>query len=112
MPLLFSYGTLRQAEVQSSAFGRALSSTEDELVGYTLSSVRITDAEFIATTGKAIHANVVFNGRIDSRVPGAVLEITEDELLLCDRYEERARYIRVKGTLVSGREAWVYAFAG
>ena len=112
MPLLFSYGTLREANVQRATFGRTLTSTEDELVGYELSSVRVTDASFIASTGKSIHANVIHNGRADSRVRGVALEVTEDELVLCDRYEEPARYVRVQGDLASGRYCWVYAFTG
>jgi hypothetical protein len=54
----------------------------------------------------------VFNGRADSRVPGVALEVTESELVLCDRYEEPACYERAVTTLASGREAWVYAYAG
>ena len=112
MPLLFSYGTLRQADVQLATFGRLLNSTGDELVGYVLSSVRVTNAAFIESSGKAIHANVVFNGLADNRVPGVALEVTESELALCDRYEEPARYERAVATLASGRKAWVYAYAG
>jgi len=112
MPLLFSYGTLRQSEVQLATFGRIVPSSGDELVGFALSSVQVTDAAFVAASGKAVHANVRFNGRSDSRVAGAVLELTDTELALCDRYEEPARYRRVPGTLASGREAWVYAYAG
>lgn len=112
MPLLFSYGTLKVAEVQRSTFGRLPRASEDELVGYALSSVRVTDSAFIAMTGKAIHANVVPNGHDDSRVPGVVLELTEHELTICDDYEKPARYERVLAPLASGRQAWVYAFAG
>ena len=112
MPLLFSYGTLKLAEAQRSTFGRVPVMSEDELVGYALSSMRVTDAAFIAMTGKAIHANVVRDEREGSRVPGVVLEITEHELALCDDYEKPARYVRVLATLASGRKAWVYAFAG
>lgn len=49
-------------------------------------------------------------GRVESRVSGVALEVTEAELLLCDRYEEPARYERVLVRLASGREAWVYAY--
>lgn len=112
MPLLFSYGTLKETQVQLTTLGRTLSSTQDELVGYELATVRVTDASFIASTGKSIHANVVRTGRADSRVPGVALEVTEDELVLCDRYEEPARYLRVQADLASGRKSWVYTFAG
>jgi len=35
MPLLFSYGTLQQHEVQRATFSRLLTGRADELVGYT-----------------------------------------------------------------------------
>ena len=112
MPLLFSYGTLKEANVQRSTFGRTLSHTQDELVGYGLSIVRVTDASFIASTGKSLHANVVPSGRSDGRVPGVALEVTEEELVLCDRYEAPAHYIRVEADLASARKCWVYTFVG
>ena len=39
MPLLFSYGTLQREDVQLTTFGRRLSGTRDELVGYESSLV-------------------------------------------------------------------------
>jgi hypothetical protein len=45
--LLFSYGTLRQREVQLSTFGRVL----DGIVGFDLDYVMITDPHVIATSG-------------------------------------------------------------
>lgn len=110
MPLLFSYGTLRRADVQLATLGRVPKASADALEGYTLSTVQVTDAALIASSGIAVHANVLFDGRPESRVPGVVLEVTEAELLLCDRYEEPARYERVLARLASGREAWVYAY--
>jgi hypothetical protein len=40
MPLLFSYGTLQQEEVQLAIFDRKLRGDQDELVGYDLASGR------------------------------------------------------------------------
>lgn len=40
MPLVFSYGTLRQENVQLSTFGRLLQGRRDELPGFEESSVR------------------------------------------------------------------------
>jgi hypothetical protein len=37
MPLLFSYGTLQQEDVQWSTFGRLLEGEPDELPGFALS---------------------------------------------------------------------------
>jgi gamma-glutamylcyclotransferase (GGCT)/AIG2-like uncharacterized protein YtfP len=108
MPLLFSYGTLQQADVQLSTFGRLLQGRRDELPGFEPSSVRIEDPRVIATTVRTHHANVTFNGREDSRVSGTVFEITDAEVTATDRYEEIAAYRRVAVTLASGEQAWVY----
>jgi gamma-glutamyl AIG2-like cyclotransferase len=108
VPLLFSYGTLREATVQLSTFGRLLRGEPDELVGFEQSVLRIDDPPFVATNGKADHAIVRFNGRNDSRVPGIVFELSESELARADGYEP-AGYKRISAELASGREAWVYA---
>jgi hypothetical protein len=67
MPLLFSYGTLQEKDVQLSTFGRPLQRQRDELPGYELSSVRIEDPEVVATSGMTHYANVKFNDKSDSR---------------------------------------------
>ena len=111
MPLLFSYGTLQQEAVQLSMFGRLLRGTPDELVGFEQSLLEIEDPEFVATSGKSHHAIVTFSGRAADRVRGTVLEVTEGELAQADEYEPPA-YTRIRATLGSGKEAWVYADAG
>lgn len=111
MPLLFSYGTLQQEDVQLSTFGRLLEGQRDELPGFEPSLVKIEDPQVVATSGQTHYANVTFNGRNDSRVSGTVFEITEDELAAADQYEQRARYKRVAATLASGKQAWVYVDA-
>ena len=108
MPLLFSYGTLQEESVQRSTFGRALEGVADELVGFELSSFKIEDPDFVATSGKAYHAIVSYNGRDDSRVRGMVFEVTDPELERSDAYEP-AGYTRIRTVLASGKEAWVYA---
>ena len=114
MPLLFSYGTLQQAQVQRATFGRLLQGTADALVGFEQALVRIEDQAVAASSGKTHHPIVRFSGKDSSRVPGTVFEITDEELLNADRYEVAA-YRRVAVTLASGRQAWVYVdarFAG
>lgn len=111
MPLLFSYGTLQQENVQLSTFGRLLHGQRDELPGFEQSSVRIEDPRVVATSGKTHHANVTFNGRNDSRVSGTVFEITDAELAAADQYEQVAAYTRVAAMLASGKQAWVYVDA-
>ena len=111
MPLLFSYGTLQQEKVQLSTFGRLLEGQRDELVGFEPSLVRIEDRQVVAASGRTHHANVIFNGRNDSRVSGTVFEITDAELAAADQYEQAAAYKRIAAVLASGKQAWVYVDA-
>ncbi len=110
MPLLFSYGTLRQRDVQLSIFGRPLEGRPDELIGFRQTVFMVTDPEFVATSGQAEHAMVVFDGRSNSRVAGIAFELSDEELTMADRYEP-AGYARVQAPLASGRTAWVYTAA-
>lgn len=107
MPLLFSYGTLQQEDVQLSTFGRRLYGTPDELVGFEASSVLIAEPRAAAAAGRTHHDNVTFSGS-DSRVSGTAYEVTNAELTAADEYELRAAYRRILVTLASGRPAWVY----
>jgi gamma-glutamyl AIG2-like cyclotransferase len=107
MPLLFSYGTLREPAVQQSLFGRLLDGTADELVGFAQSLRKVEDPGFVAASGTADHAVVRFDGRCESRVPGIVFEVSDAELVTADRYEP-AGYERTLTTLASGKRAWVY----
>ena len=108
MPLLFSYGTLRQEAVQLATFGRRLEGQEDELVGFAQAAQRVDDPAFVAASGKADHAVVRFTGRDDDRVRGTVFEVTDAELASADAYEP-AGWARVSASLASGKHAWVYA---
>jgi hypothetical protein len=110
MPLLFSYGTLQQEGVQMATFGRLLHGEPDELVGFEQALLKIEDPEFVATSGKAYHAIVKFNGRDDSRVNGTAFEVSDAELAKADQYEP-AGYKRISAKLASGKQAWVYADA-
>jgi gamma-glutamylcyclotransferase (GGCT)/AIG2-like uncharacterized protein YtfP len=110
MPLLFSYGTLQQENVQLATFGRRLAGTPDALVGYEQSMFAIEDAEVVKSSGKTHHPIARFNGSAAARVPGTVFEITPQELELADRYEVSA-YKRVVALLASGNKAWVYVDA-
>jgi hypothetical protein len=110
MPLLFSYGTLQQGNVQRATFGRLLSGHADALVGFARSLVKIEDAAVVAASGLAHHPIVRHTGAPSDRVEGTVFEITDDELASADRYEVAA-YVRIATTLASGRQAWVYVDA-
>jgi len=111
MPLLFSYGTLQQEEVQLSTFGRRLEGTPDNLIGFIIAEVKIEDQEVIRKSGKEFHPIAKMTDSTYNRVPGTVFEITDDELIHSDQYEVDA-YKRVKTTLESGKIAWVYVDAG
>src|SRR6478672_6790091 len=69
MPLLFSYGTLQQSNVQLATFGRELPGTPDSLVGYEQSMVPINDPEVVRTSGKTHHPIVRYTGDATARVP-------------------------------------------
>ncbi|WP_440063669.1 gamma-glutamylcyclotransferase family protein [Streptosporangium sp. OZ121] len=104
---LFSYGTLRQREVQLSAFGRELDGTPDLLPGYTVTTVEITDPGVVAVGGTARHPIVRATGDLSHAVEGTVFEVTDAELAAADDHEV-ANYRRVLVRLASGLHAWVY----
>jgi hypothetical protein len=110
MPLLFSYGTLRQPAVQRSTFGRLLDGWSDEIVGFEQSVFRAEDPAFVAASGTASHAMLRPTGRTADRVAGTVFEISDAELASADAYEP-AGYARIMAPLASGKTAWVYADA-
>ncbi len=108
MPLLFSYGTLQQEDVQLSTFGRKLDGEKDLLLGYEPSLVKISDAAVAQRLGKTHHDNVTATGDDWSTVQGTVFDVTDDELAMADRFEAEFAYERVRAELASGKEAWVY----
>jgi gamma-glutamylcyclotransferase (GGCT)/AIG2-like uncharacterized protein YtfP len=109
--LLFSYGTLRQREVQLSTFGRELDGRDDAIVGFDLDFVTITDPHVITTSGSDRHPILRPTDRPGAQVHGSVFEITATELAAADEYEVDD-YRRVSVPLRSGCHAWVYVFAG
>jgi len=109
--LLFSYGTLRQREVQLATFGRELNGYDDAIVGYDLDWVTITDPHVIATSGSDRHPILRPTDRPDAHVDGTVFTISTAELAAADEYEVDD-YRRISVSLRSGRHTWVYVFAG
>ena len=110
MPLLFSYGTLQQDEVQRATFGRRLTGRPDALVGFEQAQVLIEDPQVITTSGKTHHPIVRPSADPASRVPGSVFEVSDAEIRSADQYEVTA-YRRIAVTLDSGAQAWVYVDA-
>lgn len=110
MPSLFSYGTLRQNDVQLATFGRLLDGVPDTLVGYRLGEIEITDLDVIAKSGKRFHPMLIHTDNANDTVDGVIFELSDDELACADRYEVDA-YKRVQATFLSGNTAWIYGDA-
>ncbi|MGZ8285645.1 MAG: gamma-glutamylcyclotransferase family protein [Allosphingosinicella sp.] len=107
---LFSYGTLRQANVQLATFGRLLEGRGDALTGFTLSPMRIADPHVVAASGAEIHTIARPSGNPADRIPGTVFTLTPAELEAADRYEA-GPIERIRVRLDSGAEAFVYVAA-
>jgi hypothetical protein len=104
---LFSYGTLRQENVQLATFGRLLEGRDDALAGFVLAPMAITDPQVIAASGLDVHTIARPATGATEPIAGTVFTLTRAELDSADRYESGPiRRIRVR--LVSGAEAFVY----
>lgn len=106
---VFSYGTLRQPDVQAALYGRAVPTIADTLPGYRLDWIRITDAAVIATSGSDRHP-ILRRGSRHDVVEGAYLELDDVDLAATDAYEVDD-YVRTPVVLGSGRDAWAYLAA-
>jgi len=107
---LFSYGSLRQPEVQIAIFGRVLEGQADTLPEYSISRLKITDPEVIAISGASQHTIIRFTGNRGDAVTGMVFRVNAEELAKADAYEV-SEYRRVAVQLGSGLNAYVYAAA-
>jgi hypothetical protein len=107
---LFSYGTLRLADVQLATFGRLLEGREDTLPGFALSMIAISDPAVVATSGQSSHPILKRTGDPKDEIAGTVFAVTEAELAAADAYEV-ADYKRIAVRLKSGTEAFVYVDA-
>lgn len=104
---VFSYGTLSQLEVQQGSYGRLLEGVDDELPGYRLDTLTITNPEVIALSGSTEHPVARRTGDPSDVVAGTRFALTPTELRVTDRYEA-ADYTRVRVELASGTQAWLY----
>jgi Gamma-glutamyl cyclotransferase, AIG2-like len=107
---LFSYGTLQQEAVQLANFARRLQGCPDAVIGYKLSSVKVTDPEAVAESGLEVHKILSPSNNPKETVDGVVFAITPEELRVADEYETDA-YKHVRVRLKSGLGAWVCASA-
>jgi gamma-glutamylcyclotransferase (GGCT)/AIG2-like uncharacterized protein YtfP len=107
MHWIFSYGTLRQPEVQRELFGRTLQAEDDVLSGFRIGMVAISNPDVVRLSGSAEHPGLVRSDDGNDRVEGQALAVTATELAAADAYEA-ADYYRAPVTLESGRPAFVY----
>lgn len=103
---LFSYGTLQKPKVQLESFGRLLQGQPDELVGYTLGQLQISDEAVLATSEQLFHP-IAIPANPDQSIQGMVFEVTVAELQNADQYEVED-YERISVILRSGKKAWAY----
>ena len=104
---LFSYGTLQKEKVQTALFGRILQGAADALGGYRVATIEIKDESFLSKGEQKYQQTAIISKNKNDTIKGTVLEITEEELLVADKYEPD-NYKRVKVALESGKEAWIY----
>ena len=97
-------------QVQESLFGRILVGTKEELPGYKIEKLKITDQGVIEKSGTDIHPILVRTGKPADVVSGMVLELTQVELEKADEYEVDD-YRRTLATMRSGNRAWIYCSA-
>jgi len=104
---LFSYGTLQKEKIQVELFGRLLHGREDVLEGYKISSIEIEDEAFLSKGEDTYQRTLIPSNNKTDKIEGTVFEISEEELLLADKYEPD-NYKRIKVMLRSGKQAWIY----
>jgi gamma-glutamylcyclotransferase (GGCT)/AIG2-like uncharacterized protein YtfP len=93
---LFVYGTLIDPFIQQHVFGRVTLGEADVLASYKKETIRLDGGLY-----------PIIRPEVDGRVEGRLLQLSPVELALIDQYEG-TDYRRIKVSLVSGRQAWVY----
>ena len=94
---LFTYGTLQDEMIQAVVYSRRLTGSEDVLRGFRISDEKVAGA----------YPVIIKTDNSEDSVSGVVYMITNNELIKTDAYEGVA-YKRIKVTLASGIESWVY----
>ncbi|HUD91933.1 gamma-glutamylcyclotransferase family protein [Sphingobium sp.] len=107
--LLFSYGTLRQPEVQKALFGRHVEGTPDALPGFRQRMIEISDPDVIAKSGTRWHPMVEPSDDPADAVGGLVFRLTSQDIASADAYE--VDYVRREVRLRSGLVAHIYSDA-
>ena len=107
MQRLFSYGTLQFPQVQESLFGRLLEGQREELPGYRVENLKITEQEVIQKSGTDLQPILVKTDNPMDSVEGMLFEVTKEELVKTDEYEVDD-YVRTLANMSSGTKAWIY----
>lgn len=94
---LFTYGTLRNEEIQQNIFGRKTKGRIDWLIAYRISEKKLLQR----------YPVIERTGLEKDRVKGVVYEVSHLELHKADEYETDA-YKRIEVVLKSKVKAWVY----
>ena len=89
-------------------FGRKLHGKKEKLFEHKIERVKIHDKSVVDSSGTDNHPIIRYTGEKTDHVNGILFEITQDELLLADRYE-LDEYRRKKVKFDSGSVGWVYA---
>lgn len=87
-----------------------MTGSRDVLIGYTISPIEITDESFLSKGEQKEQSTLVPLGAKEGKIEGTVFVVSEEELLLADRYEPD-NYERIQVRLESGKQAWVYLAA-
>lgn len=87
-------------------FGRKLNGSTDILQGFKIETIEITEQAFLSKGEEKYQGTLVPSNNND-QVQGTLLELTNEELLLIDKYEP-GNYKRIKMPLQSGKKAWVF----
>lgn len=106
--LLFSYGTLRQANVQLEIFNQELTGFDAIITDYILQDLQILDQDVIAKSGKDIHQIMIYTGNVKDEIKGMVFALTPAQLEIADKYEVED-YQRIEVKLKGGGKAFAYA---
>ena len=104
--LLFSYGTLRQPEVQMALFGRLIEGVPDAMPGWRSRMIEISDPDVIAKSGTRWHPMVERSDDPADAVEGLLFRVSTEDLASADAYE--VDYARRPVRLRSGLTAWIY----
>ncbi|GGD92675.1 DUF4286 family protein [Maribacter cobaltidurans] len=94
---LFTYGTLKEKEVQLGVFSRLLGGFDDILHGHKISEYKVA----------GLYPTIETSQNSEDLIKGTVYVLTDEELQKADYYEGDA-YERREVLLSSGKKAWVY----